>query len=181
MKKIMLFGSSIFEGWYNYDKPFRGYNVVNRAIGGTQTIHWLEGDLLPMLKEENPDIILMYCGSNDMWELDEKVTKSNIVAIRKIIRDFDKDIQFCYFSIIKSISKREIWNKVERVNGFIEKNLDKDDLFYDFNSIFFENGEILEELFVEDGTHHPNTLYDKLVLDVEPKISDWLKNRTKSC
>lgn len=172
--KIMLIGSSIFEQWYNYKIAFPGFSVVNRAIGGTQTVDWLQKDLVPILKEEIPDIVIMYCGSNDMWELEEDVTKTNVLKIREIIYKFNKNIKFSYFSIIKSLSKKEIWNKVDRVNKYIEENLNSSDYFYNINNIFFENGKLIEDLFTEDGTHHPNKAYDKLVVNLMPKISKWL-------
>lgn len=177
MKKVILIGSSIFELWYNYKEAFKGFNAVNRAIGGTQTIHWQEKDLLPILQEETPDIVIMYCGSNDMFELDEETTKTNVIKSRKLIGQYNPAIKFAYFSIIKAPGKKEIWSKVERVNAYIKENLNPRDYFYDFNSIFFENNTLIDELFLEDLTHHPDKAYDKLVIDVVPKMKNWLPDK----
>ena len=76
MKTVLLIGSSIFEQWNNIKDLVPGYSVKNCAIGGTTTSYWLE-HLADVLTAESTDVVLLYCGSNDV---NHGVPEENIIA-----------------------------------------------------------------------------------------------------
>ncbi|MBN2627814.1 MAG: hypothetical protein JXA95_14190 [Spirochaetales bacterium] len=174
MAEIILIGSSIFEQWYNFRLAFSGRDVRNLAVGGTTTSDWQKAVLIPLLAREKPKAVVCYVGSNDMFSLEEEVTKANLVTIRETIRLYDGEIKFAYFSIIKAPGKRAIWDKVERVNRFFRGSLDREDYFYDTDRVFFRDGELISEFFLEDQTHHPRIAYDALAEDAAPLMKTWL-------
>jgi len=172
--EIILIGSSIFEQWYNYPQAFPGRNVRNLAVGGTTTADW-QGDVLhPLLERERPRAVVTYVGSNDMFSFDEGTTERNLVALRASILRYDPSILFCYFSIIRAPGKKEIWDKVDRVNRYFRERLGERDLFYDTDRVFFRDGGLIEEYFLDDQTHHPRRAYDALVEDAAPLLKAWL-------
>ncbi len=177
MAEIILIGSSIFEQWYNFSKAFCNTSVKNCAIGGTKTADWQGDRLKPILHRECPRYVMAYVGSNDMYEVSENVIMKNMIAIREVIYDYNPLVKFAYFSVIKAPDKRKIRDKIERVNKFAAENLYGGDLFYDSNRIFFDRGRLREDLFLEDGLHHPHKTYDALVVDVKPFLKDWMGDK----
>ncbi len=177
MGDIVLIGSSIFELWYNYDKAFPGRKARNLAIGGTTTRDWLDETLRPLLRKEKPGEIILYVGSNDILVHEEEEIKNNLLAVRNSIFTYDPRIGFAYFSIIKAPGKRGQWDKIERINSWFRDSLKRGDFFYDTDRVFFINGRLREDYFLEDLTHHPPEAYDALVDDVTGRLTDWLDQR----
>jgi lysophospholipase L1-like esterase len=65
MQTIVLVGSSIFQAWTHAQDIAPGHKVVNRAVGGTTTPYWKD-NLTAVLASEAPQVVLFYCGSNDL-------------------------------------------------------------------------------------------------------------------
>ena len=171
---IVLVGSSIFHAWFNAAEAVPEHELINRAIGGTITEYWRD-NLQAVLDEENPDVVMMYCGSNDICvdvSADEVV--SNIKICRAIISDFNPAVRFAYFSIIKAPQKEGKWELIDQLSEDIKNLLYVGDLFVEQNEIFFVNNSPVEELFVEDRLHLTPEAYEKMVLLSKPLLKAWL-------
>ena len=176
MKTILLVGSSIFQAWSNAKNIAPEYNVKNRAIGGTITAYWTE-HLPAILTEEVPDIVLFYCGSNDInCNISEADIIENVAKCRKIIRSFSQNINFAYFSIIKAPQKRGRWKLIDNINTAINNELSLNDLYIETNNLFFADNGPVERFFIEDELHLTSEAYDELSTYTQPLISAWMKN-----
>lgn len=97
MKKILLVGSSIFELWANAATVAPGAAVINRAVGGTITSYW-KAKLADVLASVSPDVVLFYCGSNDINNcVSGEEIVANTVRCRELVRAFSVDVHFAYF------------------------------------------------------------------------------------
>jgi lysophospholipase L1-like esterase len=172
--KIVLVGSSIFHAWFNASEAVSGHELVNRAIGGTITEYWRD-NLQAVLNEENPDVVMMYCGSNDIcMDVSAAEIVNNIKICRLMIRDFNSAVRFAYFSIIKAPQKAGKWEMIDQLSEDIKKLLYNGDLFVEQNEIFFVNNNPVEELFVEDKLHLTDEAYNKMVALSKPLLKAWL-------
>jgi lysophospholipase L1-like esterase len=174
MSKILLTGSSIFEQWSNASEAAPDHIVVNRAIGGTVTPYWKDV-LGPVLAAEKPDVLWMYCGSNDLCaETVPDDVADNIGACRKIATEKNPAMRFAYFSIIKAPQKKGRLEVIDAIHADIRARLLPGDLFVDLNQIFFPNGAPVRELFVEDELHLTAAAYDAMVEFTRPLMHKWL-------
>ena len=175
MKTVLLIGSSIFEQWNNIKDLVPGYSVKNCAIGGTTTSYWLE-HLADVLTAESTDVVLLYCGSNDV---NHGVPEENIIAnvsqFCKIVHDLSPATLFAYFSVIKAPQKSGKWELIDRLNSAIRIGLPIGDLYVETNDVFFSSQLPVGRFFVEDGLHLTSEAYDTLSTYVRPLISDWMR------
>lgn len=174
MSKILLTGSSIFEQWESAANAAPKHEVVNRAIGGTTTPYWIE-NLANVLGAEQPDVLWLYCGSNDLCadEVPDNVA-DNVITCRNIAAGHNPNMRFAYFSIIKAPQKKGLWELIDDINGDIRSRLQPDDLFVDLNKLFFVDGAPVQDLFIEDNLHHHAEAYRQVVELVRPIIKKWL-------
>ncbi len=174
MSRILLTGSSIFEQWENAAQAAPEHDVVNRAVGGTTTACWME-TLAAVLRTEQPDILWMYCGSNDLCAepIPEDIA-DNVIACRRIAARHSPILRFAYFSIIKAPQKKGLWNLIDGINHDIHLRLSPGDLFVDLNRLFFADGAPVHDLFIEDGLHHHTEAYRQMADRVRPVIKEWL-------
>jgi lysophospholipase L1-like esterase len=174
MSRILLTGSSIFEMWSNSAQAAPEHTVVNRAVGGTVTPYWRDV-LAPVLAAERPDVLWMYCGSNDLCgETVPDDIADNIIACRRIAAAHNPSLRFAYFSIIKAPQKRGRWDVIDSIHADIREQLMPGDLFVDLNQIFFPNGAPRRELFVEDELHLTAAAYDAMAEYTRPLMQKWL-------
>jgi lysophospholipase L1-like esterase len=174
MSKILLTGSSIFEQWERAAEAAPEHEVVNRALGGTTTPYWIE-NLARVLEEEAPDVLWFYCGSNDLCsdEVPSDVA-DNVIRCREIAQRHNPQMRFAYFSIIKAPQKEGRWELMDNIHTNIRDRLQPDDLFVDWNELFFVEGQPAKELFIEDGLHHHAEAYRQATALVRPIIKKWL-------
>ena len=174
MKTVLLIGSSIFEQWNNIKDLVPGYSVKNCAIGGTTTSYWLE-HLADVLTAESTDVVLLYCGSNDV---NHGVSEENIIAnvsqCCKIVHDLSPTTVFAYFSVIKAPQKSGKWELIERLNSAIRIGLPTGDLYVETNDVFFDDKLPMNHFFAKDGLHLTNEAYLALLTYARPLISNWI-------
>lgn len=175
MKTALLVGSSIFEAWNTAPEIFPNWKTVNRAIGGTVTSYWAE-QLANTLSEENPDIVLYYCGSNDVGtDVPQNEILRNVLRCRESISEHSPAIRFAYFAIIKAPEKAGKWTLIDTLNAQIQAQLPADDLFVDTNAVFFDGTKPRDELFIEDGLHLRAEAYARLSVYAAPLLHHWLR------
>lgn len=174
MQSILLVGSSIFKAWTQAIDSFPNYKIVNRAVDGTTTSYWVE-TMHDVLVADSPDVILYYCGSNDLnCEIPEETILTNVRECRMIISNYSHSIKFAYFSIIKAPQKVGKWNVIDELNKNIMSSLYSDDMHVDSNAVFFHGGNPVKKWFIEDGLHLTSEAYDQLSRYAVPLIDKWL-------
>ncbi len=148
--------------------------VVNRAIGGTITADWVSC-LAGILSAESPDVVLFYCGSNDINAgVAEDEIVANVARCRRIVAAYSPDTAFAYFSIIKAPQKLGKWDLIDRLNDAIRNALPAGDLYVESNDVFVQGGQPVVQYYIEDGLHLTNEAYEDLGAYTRPLISDWL-------
>ena len=175
MKTVLLIGSSIFEQWSNIRDLVPGYSVKNCAIGGTTTSYWLE-HLADVLTAELTDVVLLYCGSNDVNHgvLEENII-ANVSQCCKIVHSLSPTTVFAYFSVIKAPQKSGKWELIERLNSAIRIGLPAGDLYVETNDVFFGDKIPMNHFFAEDSLHLTSKAYLALLTYAWPLISNWME------
>jgi lysophospholipase L1-like esterase len=177
---LLMIGSSIFHQWETAADCLPGRNVINEAVGGTETHDWVER-LPEVLGRVRPRALAYYCGSNDIGR-----GKSADGVIARTLQTFDLlhqqlEIPVLYFSIIKAPEKRARWTEVDRVNREIRSFIRSGLLggFLDLNPLFFdENGGTRDGLYQDDRLHLTPEAYQAMNHYCGPKIQDMLEAET---
>ncbi len=173
---IVLVGSSIFEQWASAPGLAAGAPVVNRAVGGTVTSYWID-NLSEVLAAERPDVVLFYCGSNDLTDgVPAREIVANVERCRSIVSGSGEGPRFAWFDIMKAPQKRELgaWPIIDEVNASVRADLPAGDLAVDTNAVVHDDGEPIAEYFVEDGLHLTAAAYEALSASVRPLLGEWL-------
>lgn len=155
--KVLLVGSSIFQDWGDGPRDvFRSADVVNAAIGGTQTVDWLPR-VKDVLIEHRPDVLCVYCGSNDLSnDRPAAEVAANLREWRSRAEAFDPAITFIYFSVIKCPEKARRYGDIDLVHTSVRQHARPGDHFVDVNPVMLTSAEPPQHpagFFVEDGVH----------------------------
>jgi lysophospholipase L1-like esterase len=173
MRKVLVIGSSIFEQWENIGYVMPDCDVHNRALGGTITRYWTER-LPKILPQESPDVLLFYCGSNDLnHDVPESEIIANILACRAIFSQHVPQARFVYFGIIKAPQKFGKWEMIDRINASVAQHLLAGDFYIESNSVFLLAEQPIAHYFIEDGLHLTDEAYDALCDYAKPILTHW--------
>jgi lysophospholipase L1-like esterase len=180
MCRVLVIGSSIFEQWQHVSRVMPDCTVKNRALGGTITRYWTERlpKILPqeLRDEASPDVVLFYCGSNDLnQDVTEETIIANILVCRNILFNQVPKAAFVYFGIIKAPQKFGKWEMIDQINKGVANNLQAVDLYIESNVVFVREGQPVARYFVEDGLHLTEEAYDALCDYSMPILFHWLK------
>lgn len=176
MYTVLVVGSSIFQAWTNVQAVAPGCLVKNRAVGGTTTAYWVE-HLAAALAEVAPDVVLFYCGSNDLnAEVLDSLIVENVGTCWGIVRQMSEETRFVYFSIIKAPQKYGKWERIDDINAQIRLHLPDGALYIESNAVFFKDGRPVEKYFVEDGLHLTDEAYDTLCDYARPLLAAHLED-----
>ncbi|MBB6050445.1 SGNH/GDSL hydrolase family protein [Armatimonas rosea] len=171
---VLVVGSSIFEQWACVLAVAPACRVVNRAIGGTVTTFWAE-HLAAVLTEEPPDVVLFYCGSNDLnAEVPDHEIIANVWACRATLQAQVPHARLAYFGIIKAPQKLGKWEQIDSLNAAIGAQLAPGDLYVESNAVFFPEGAPLAQFFIEDGLHLTDDAYLALTDYARPLLAEWI-------
>lgn len=174
MQKILLTGSSIFEQWFNAAEAAPDHTVINRSIGGTTTVYWKDS-LATVLEAEQPDILWLYAGSNDLCaETVPPDIVDNLLACRTAAIRHNPALRFVYFSIIKAPQKRTRWAIIDALHTDLRTRLQPDDLFIDLNPLFLRDGDSVPHVFQEDDLHLTPAAYQAMVHLTRPIVERWV-------
>lgn len=171
---VLVVGSSIFEQWACVPDAVPYCHVVNRAIGGTVTAFWAE-HLATVLTEESPDVVLFYCGSNDLnAEATDHEIIANVLACRATLQALMPHARLAYFGIIKAPQKLGKWEQIDQLNTAIGAQLAPGDLYVESNAVFFPKDAPLPRYFIEDGLHLTDDAYLALTDYARPLLAEWI-------
>jgi len=177
MKSILMAGSSIFELWTTAAELAPGFQVCNRAVGGTHTSYWTE-HIREVLAADSPVAVLFYCGSNDLnFDVPPAMILENVRQVRAAVRETLPAAGFAYFGIIKAPQKAGKWELIDRLNADVRAGLPEGDLYVDTNRVFFREGKPVVSCFLEDGLHLTAEGYQALTSFARPLVRTWLDTR----
>jgi lysophospholipase L1-like esterase len=173
----LLVGSSIMEQWADAAALLPGARVVNRAIGGTITAYWV-ATLAGVLAQEQPDVVCMYCGSND---LNQEVPAAEIIAnhtrCRALVTAHNATAPCAYFSIIKAPQKFGKWDLIDAINATVRVQAPPGDTYLELNDVLCPGNQPVAAFFTEDGVHMPPPAYAALNAAFHATLTAWRAHR----
>ncbi len=163
-KKVVVFaGSSSIRMWKDVQDYFPSYNVINNGFGGS---HF--SDLIfyydKIILKQQPEILFIYEGDNDIAS-DKKpgLIKRQAKELYKRIRVDLPETKIIFISPKPCIARVSLKKQYEKLNKRLLKYCDrKEDLeFADvWNPMLDENGNVYQDIFIEDGLHMNKKGYD---------------------
>jgi len=156
--QILLIGSSSFTIWKDVEDYFPGYQILNRAFGGStlvEQIRYVEQVVYPY----NPKQILVYCGENDLANSDSvtaQVVINRFKTLYGLIRKKYPKVPVYFVSLKPSPSRVLLLEKMIAANSGIRSFLakQKNTGFIDvYSQMIDDEGKPKPELFRDDNLH----------------------------
>lgn len=163
-KKLVVFtGSSSIRMWKDVQNYFPDYNVVNNGFGGS---HF--SDLIfyydQLILKQKPEILFIYEGDNDIaGEKKPGLIKRQAKELYKRIRLDLPETKIIFISPKPSIARVNLKKDYEKLNRRLKRvcnrkdNLEFADVWY---PMLDENGDVFQDIFIEDGLHMNKKGYD---------------------
>jgi len=174
---ILFTGSSSIRKWNTLESDMSPMPVLNRGFGGATTPE-LQHFAPRFLYNQNPGVLVFYCGENDISEgatVDSSV--SSFISFHREMRDSVGDVPFVYLSMKPSISRWAIWSQFKEANSAIKEYLEKDSLaiYLDVSEAMLVNGEADKTIFLEDNLHMNEEGYRRWTKLVRPVLQSLLE------
>ncbi len=172
---ILFIGSSSFTYWSDVRDWFPGYEITNRAFGGSQLT-----DLIRYANElidpYQPRQVVIYCGENDVAAADTlqvKTVVNRFQTLFGILRQKLPQAQISFVSMKPSPSRRKYWPKMIAANKAIGAFLKTrpNTAFVDVYPLMF-NGKAQPkpEIFKADSLHMNEQGYAIWQKAIEPVL-----------
>ena len=172
---ILFTGSSSIRLWVDFDSYFPNHNVLNRGFGGSETsdlIHFAD----ELILKYSPSQIFIYEGDNDInsGEKPGRIIKE-MKQLLGMIREVPAlaEVPVVLISAKPSIARIHLKKQYLSFNKKLEKLADKQAncRYVDVWSIMFdEEGELREDIFIEDNLHMNKRGYDIWIKVIEPLL-----------
>lgn len=155
---ILFIGSSSFTLWNDVNNYFPGYNIINRAFGGSRLTDQIEF-FHQVVTPYDPRQVVIYCGENDFAASDTltpgMVTK-RFITLFELFRAQCPDAKITYVSMKPSPSRWHLSEKFIEANHdirlFLEKNPNTS--FVDiWNQMLDVHHQPDSSIFLEDMLH----------------------------
>eukprot|EP00929_Paragymnodinium_shiwhaense_P121485 TRINITY_DN93732_c0_g1_i1.p1 TRINITY_DN93732_c0_g1~~TRINITY_DN93732_c0_g1_i1.p1 ORF type:complete len:322 (-),score=11.76 TRINITY_DN93732_c0_g1_i1:78-1043(-) len=158
-KSVAFVGSSQFAMWRRLQEDFPGYPVLNAAVRGSQSRHWLDhDDVNDVLWRWKPGTIVFYCGSNDVQR--DQGSAADIAA--RLIEFYHQaraklspSVRFVFVGVLKQpdFVLRKLLAKTDEVNQHLshfQSQASDPELFYvDTNMAWASD----PQFYICDGIH----------------------------
>jgi lysophospholipase L1-like esterase len=174
--KTLFIGSSSFTKWKTLEQDLPEYAPLNRAFGGSTLL-----DLIryreDVINKYNPEIIVIYCGENDVASSDSvtgKVILERFKVLYQHIRGKFPKIDIYYVSLKPCPLRWGIRQRMIDGNTQIEEFCKKQKQMY-FISIWdqmLENSEPISSIFMEDRLHMNAKGYEIWIKEIRKKIKN---------
>jgi len=123
---ILMTGSSSIRMWKSMDKDFPNLPVLNRGFGGAtipEVLHFAGKYIF----QHEPQIIVFYCGENDISEgVSPETVFASFKAFVKIIELRLPETKLVYISMKPSVARWNLWEKYQAgeklIKDFVNKN-----------------------------------------------------------
>ena len=154
---LLFIGSSSFRLWKTIKDDFHNENIVNRAFGGAtleDLIYWKNEVVL----KYKPKKIFIYCGENDIAS-SESVTPKMVFNRYKTLhsnlrKQFPKT-PIVFISLKPCLLRWAMKDRMIAANELISDYLksDKRAVFVNVWDLMLENGQPMQNIFIEDHLH----------------------------
>lgn len=153
---ILYTGSSSIRMWADLGKDMGDFRGPNRGFGGAtipEVIQYMDRYLFI----HQPQIIVFYCGENDIAEgsSPETVLASFQEFVTKVEAKLP-DVKFVFISMKPSLARWNLWDKYQAGNQLIanyigtKSNIEYMDCAL---SMLEEDGQVKDDIFIADGLH----------------------------
>ncbi len=152
---VLFIGSSSIRMWKTHD-AFPDQPVVNRGFGGAEI-----SDMLyyydQIAKHYNPDIIVFYCGDNDIsgGKKADQVFNDFLTFKDSVLADFPQ-VEFIYLPAKPSSSRWSIYPEMKKFNTLVKEFCGSRDHFHYLDTaspLLGKNGNPDNALFQKDLLH----------------------------
>ena len=191
MRKVVCIGDSLTEAaeldrndtWPVLLENALNLKIINKGIGG-DTSSGLLGRFYPDVVPHEPDIVIILCGTNDLWwDLDVNLIQANIFAMacQAQFHNISPIVGLPLPLLMGNIRSQEMmppvagWEKCVNQLAALVKALassahQSDIASLDFHHLFLDgNGTALGEYYLEDGLH-PNNRGHRLMAEATAKL-----------
>ena len=153
---ILFTGSSSIRMWSTLTEDMAPMPVLNRGFGGAtipEVLHFSGKYLF----QHKPQIIVFYCGENDIAEGQSPETVfASFKTFAKIIETRLPDTKLVFISMKPSVARWNLWEKYKTGNALIQEFMSgKSNMLYveAAETMLAEDGKVKEDIFIEDGLH----------------------------
>jgi len=156
--QILFIGSSSFTIWKDVNDYFPGYNVLNRAFGGSRIVDLIRYRY-DVIFPYAPRQIVMYCGENDFASPDKPAVDEVVgrfETLYRYIRQKYPQTPFLYVSMKPSVARKDLTDKFREANNRIKSFLQNQPhtAFADtFSAMLDKNGNVMTDIFIQDNLH----------------------------
>jgi lysophospholipase L1-like esterase len=155
--QVLFAGSSSFTLWQDAPQYFRGYQILNRAFGGSTLADqiYYRYDIYYAYQ---PKQLVLYCGEND-FAYSDTISVNTVVnrftTLYKLIRQKYPGLPIVYVAMKPSPARRHLMPKFKAANLQIAAYLrkQKNTGFVDVYHAMLVNGEPNGKLFGPDSLH----------------------------
>lgn len=157
-KKLILFtGSSSIRMWKSLATDFPNHNTLNRGFGGsemTDLLYYAE----QLIIKHNPKEIFIYEGDNDInsGKSPDEILKTADQLLTLIRTKLPKNIKIFFISPKPSLARWHLKETYLTYNQQLKSwtKQHKKVFFVDvWSPLLNSNGEVLKDIFIQDGLH----------------------------
>jgi len=153
---ILFTGSSSIRKWTSLSQDMKDLPVLNRGFGGS-TIPEVLYYANRYIFQQAPQIIVFYCGENDIAAGDNpKTVFNNFKLFVNLINSKLPQTKIIYLSMKPSIARWNLWYKFQACDQMIKKYIDTQSKISYINSslsMLKNDGTLKTDIFIEDGLH----------------------------
>lgn len=168
---ILMTGSSSIRMWTSMEDDFSEFPVLNRGFGGStipDVLHFAGKYIF----QHEPQIIVFYCGENDISEgASPETVFASFKTFVKIIETRLPETKLVYISMKPSITRWNLWAQYQAgeklIKDFVDENSKIEYMDASF-SMLDENGEVKKDIFIEDGLHMNAKGYEGWTKQLKP-------------
>ena len=177
---VMMTGSSSIRFWKTMDKDFPKFPVLNRGFGGAtipEVLHFAGKYIF----QHEPQIIVFYCGENDISEgATPETVFASFKTFVKIIETRLPETKLVYISMKPSIARWNLWPQYQAgeklIKNFVDEN-PKIEYMDASISMLEKNGEVKKDIFVEDGLHMNAKGYEGWTNQLKPILEKMYQSK----
>lgn len=154
--RVVFVGSSSIKHWKDVQEYFPNYNIINNGFGGstfTDLLYYYD----ELILNENPEILFIYEGDNDIGKYNkstEEIIKEASILLDKVQKDLP-NTRIILMTPKPSIRRWDFKKEYEAVNERLQKlAADKEIEFANVWEIMLdENGMVYQDIFMHDKLH----------------------------
>lgn len=177
---ILFTGSSSIRFWTSMQEDMQGLPVLNRGFGGStipEVLHYQDRYLF----QHRPQIVVFYCGENDIHAgASPEMVLESFEEFTRILEQRLPDTKLVFISMKPSLARWDMWDKFQEGNALIKDFIDsKPNMTYlDCSlSMLKADGNVKEDIFVEDGLHMNAKGYEGWTKQLYPILKEiYVKN-----